>query len=75
MWRKRRMTRSCWSEVVTARRGAPPARRSRPPTTVGMRLMIPLKRPAKEAKDSTPLNMFHAKVGQAKGKKAPPKKK
>ena len=35
----------------------------------------PPKRPAKEAKDSTPLNMFHAKVGQAKGKKAPPKKK
>ena len=35
----------------------------------------PPKRPAKKAKDSTPLNMFHAKVGQAKGKKAPPKKK
>ena len=34
----------------------------------------PPKRPAKRAKDSTPLNMFHAKVGQAKGKKAPPKK-
>ena len=35
----------------------------------------PPKRPAKKAKDNTPLNMFHAKVGQAKGKKAPPKKK
>ena len=35
----------------------------------------PPKRPAKKAKDSTPLNRFHAKVGQAKGKKAPPKKK
>ena len=35
----------------------------------------PPKRPAKKAKDSTPLNMFHAKVGQPKGKKAPPKKK
>ena len=31
--------------------------------------------PPKKAKDSTPLNTFHAKVGQAKGKKAPPKKK
>ena len=30
----------------------------------------PPKRPAKKAKDSTPLNMFHAK-----GPKAPPKKK
>ena len=35
----------------------------------------PPKKPAKKAKDSTPLNTFHAKVGQAKGKKAPPKKK
>ena len=35
----------------------------------------PPKRPAKKARDITPLNMFHAKVGQAKGKKAPPKKK
>ena len=35
----------------------------------------PPKRPAKKAKDSTPFNMFHGKVGQAKGKKAPPKKK
>ena len=38
-------------------------------------MLHPPKRPAKKAKDSTPLNMFHAKVGQAKGKKAPPKKK
>ena len=35
----------------------------------------PPKRPAKKARDSTPLNMSHAKVGQAKGKKAPPEKK
>ena len=35
----------------------------------------PPKRAAKKAKDRNPLNMFHAKVGQAKGKKAPPKKK
>ena len=35
----------------------------------------PPKKPAKKAKDNTPLNMFHAKVGEAKGKKAPPKKK
>ena len=35
----------------------------------------PPKKPSKKAKDSTPLNMFHAKVGQAKGKKAPRKKK
>ena len=35
----------------------------------------PPKKPAKKAKDSTPLNTFHAKVGQAKGKKAPPQKK
>ena len=35
----------------------------------------PPKRSAKKAKDSTPLNMFHAKVGQAKGKQASLKKK
>ena len=35
----------------------------------------PPKSPAKIAKDSTSTSMFHAKVGQAKGKKAPPKKK
>ena len=35
----------------------------------------PPKKPAKKAKDNTPLNTFHAKVGQAKCKKAPPKKK
>ena len=35
----------------------------------------PPKKPAKKGKDSTPLNTFHAKVGQAKCKKAPPKKK
>ena len=31
----------------------------------------PPKRLAKKAKDSTPLNTFHAKVGQVKCKKAP----
>ena len=35
----------------------------------------PPKKPTKNAKDSTPLNTFHAKVGQAKGKKVSPKKK
>ena len=35
----------------------------------------PPKKPAKKAKDNTPLNTVHAKVGQAKGKRAPPKKK
>ena len=70
MWRKRRITRSCWSKVVTARRGAPPSS-----DDSGDEVDDPPKRPAKKAKDSTPLNMFHAKVGQAKGKKAPPKKK
>ena len=35
----------------------------------------PPKKPAKRANDSTPLNTFHAKVGHAKGKKAPPKTK
>ena len=34
----------------------------------------PPKKPAKKAKDSTPLNKFYAKVGQAKCKKAPPRK-
>ena len=35
----------------------------------------PPKKPAKKAKDSTPLNTFHANVGQARCNKAPPKKK
>ena len=35
----------------------------------------PPKKPAKKANDSTRLNTFHAKVGHAKCKKAPPKKK
>ena len=42
---------------------------------IGDEVDDPPKTLAKKAKDSTPVNMFHAKVGQAKGKKAPPKKK
>ena len=60
MWRKRRMTRSCWS-VVTARRGAPPARRSRPPTTVGIRLMIPPKGQPKRPRTVPPSICFTPK--------------
>ena len=61
MWRKRRMTRSCWSEVVTARRGAPPARRSRPPTTAGTRLMIPPKGQPKRPRTVPPSICFTPK--------------
>ena len=54
MWRKRRRRRSCWSEVVTARRGAHPARISCDLRTVGIRMMVPPKSQPKRPRTVPP---------------------